>query len=187
MSERRDRYTFTERQLDLFTACIDSWRTTTFWSLMYMQSFLFGAANVDNIGHELDEQPAQYELIFKHYYGENFSSITRLNVQTEPKYFKPYLVALKAGRGSEAARIKRGWLEEIKNAAEIFGSLNPFWNATEFNTMMSHFIRLLCSAAESDILGKYQEIGDVYLVLDRLAGDLGEYMAVGIIRQFNIE
>lgn len=31
---------------------------------MYMQVFLFDAASVDGIGHELDTQPAQYEITF---------------------------------------------------------------------------------------------------------------------------
>ena len=154
---------------------------------MYMQSFLFGAANVENIGHELEEQPAQYELIFRHYYGKRFSEIARLSVENEPRYFKPYLAALKAGRGTEAAGIKQRWLAEMKEAADIFGSMNPFWNGAEFETMLSHYIKILCTAAENDILGTYQEIGYAYLVLDRLAGDLGEYMALGIIRQFHVE
>ena len=64
MNPRPDIYVVTERQRDLLSACIESWRSTTFWVLMYMQSFLFRAENVDNIGRELDTQPARYELIF---------------------------------------------------------------------------------------------------------------------------
>lgn len=186
MNAREDSYSFTERQYGLFTACIDSWRTTTFWTLMYMQSFLFDAKNTDNIGRELDTQPAQYELIFRHYYGEGFASIGRLSVEASPKYFKPFLTALKAGRGTEASEMKRRWLLEVESAAEKFARINPFWSAAVFKTMLTHYITLLCTSAENDVLGKYQEIGDTYLVLDRLAGELGEYMAVGIIRQFNI-
>ena len=152
-----------------------------------MQSFLFGAINTENIGRELDAQPAQYDLIFRHYYGAAFSSISRLSTEAEPKYFKPFLSALKAGRGTEASEIERRWLAETKNAAAIFGALNPFWNTAEFETMLTHFIKLLCQSAENDMLGKYQKIGNSFLVLDRLAGDLGEYMAVGIIRQFHVE
>lgn len=186
MNGGQDQYTFTERQLDLFRACIDSWRSTTFWALMYMQSFLFGATNVDNIGHELDTQPAQYALIFRQYYGKAFASVTSLNTELEPQFFKPYLTALKEGRGTESAAIKRNWLAEIKKAAAIFGSMNPYWSATLFDTMLSHYVNLLCVSAENDILGKYQEIGNSYLILDRLAVDLGEYMAVGIIKQFQV-
>ncbi|KAB4834903.1 hypothetical protein [Lawsonibacter faecis] len=59
-----DEYTFTERQFFLFRACIDSWGSKIFWAFMYMQVFLFDAASVDGIGHELDTQPAQYEITF---------------------------------------------------------------------------------------------------------------------------
>lgn len=180
-------YVFSETQLKLAGACIDSWRTTTFWALMYMQSFLFDAKNIHNIGHELETQPAQYEIIFNHYYGQSFSSISHLSAETAPKYFKPFLTALKAGRGTEASEIRRSWLAEMRKASALFGAMNPFWDTAEFNSMLTHYVTLLCDSAENDILGKYQEIGTSYLVLCRLAGDLGEYMAMGIIRQFHIE
>ncbi len=187
MNPRPDIYVVTERQRDLLSACIESWRSTTFWVLMYMQSFLFRAENVDNIGRELDTQPARYELIFAHYYGEAFSSVIRMNTQTEAGYFRPFLLALRAGRGTEASEIKRRWLEEIRYAAAKFGAMNPFWSTAVLETMLTHYIRLVCASAEDDMLGKYQEIGQAYLVLDQLAKDLGEYFAVGIIRQFKID
>ena len=67
--KRLDLYTFSERQLILLNTCINAWRGSTFWALMYMQSRLFHAENVDSIYRELQAQPAQYDQIMERYYG----------------------------------------------------------------------------------------------------------------------
>ena len=51
--KRLDLYTFSEHQLILLNTCINAWRGSTFWALMYMQSRLFHAENVDSIYREL--------------------------------------------------------------------------------------------------------------------------------------
>ena len=113
--KRLDLYTFSERQLILLNTCINAWRGSTFWALMYMQSRLFHAENVDSIYRELQAQPAQYDQI-----------------------------------------------------------------------MERHNTTLLCDAADQDLLGNYHAISASYLLLDQLACEMGEYMSVGIIRQFHI-
>ena len=45
--KRLDLYTFSEHQLILLNTCINAWRGSTFWALMYMQSRLFHAENVE--------------------------------------------------------------------------------------------------------------------------------------------
>ena len=50
--KRLDLYTFSEHQLILLNTCINAWRGSTFWALMYMQSRLFHAENVDSIYRE---------------------------------------------------------------------------------------------------------------------------------------
>ena len=66
--KRLDLYTFSEHQLILLNTCINAWRGSTFWALMYMQSRLFHAENVDSIYRELQAQPAQYDQIMERYY-----------------------------------------------------------------------------------------------------------------------
>ena len=52
--------------------------------------------------------------------------------------------------------------------------------------MFIHNTTLLCDAADQDLLGNYHAISTSYLLLDQLACEMGEYMSVGIIRQFHI-
>lgn len=186
MDSRPEIYNATEKQLELVNASVSSWRCTTFWALMYMQSFLFDACNIEAIGQELATQPAQYEHIFSYYYGENFASNCNLYSEDEDGYFSSYLLELKAGHSPQAIEIKQQWLENVKGVAEEFCKRNPYWSGEIMHSMMAHFTELLCASAEDDMLGKYQHIGMHYLVLDRLAEELGLYIALGIIRQFGV-
>ena len=45
---------------------------------------------------------------------------------------------------------------------------------------------LLVGSIDMLILGTYRKVGLNYLMLERLAADLGSYMGLGIIRQFQI-
>ena len=94
--KRLDLYTFSERQLILLNTCINAWRGSTFWALMYMQSRLFHAENVDSIYRELQAQPAQYDQIMERYYG--IQLIVGAAAAGSPlyRYYAAYLDALDA-------------------------------------------------------------------------------------------
>ena len=59
-------------------------------------------------------------------------------------------------------------------------------DASLWSSMFIHNTTLLCDAADQDLLGNYHAISASYLLLDQLACEMGEYMSVGIIRQFHI-
>ena len=155
--KRLDLYTFSERQLILLNTCINAWRGITFWALMYMQSRLFHAENVDSIYRELQAQPAQYDQIMERYYG----------------------IQLIVGAAAAGSPLYRYYAARLS-------ALNPHWDASLWSSMFIHNTTLLCDAADQDLLGNYHAISASYLLLDQLACEMGEYMSVGIIRQFHI-
>ena len=166
--KRLDLYTFSEHQLILLNTCINAWRGSTFWALMYMQSRLFHAENVDSIYRELQAQPAQYDQIMERYYG----------IQ---------LITGTAAAGSPLYRYYAAYLDDLNRlTAARLSALNPHWDASLWSSMFIHNTTLLCDAADQDLLGNYHAISASYLLLDQLACEMGEYMSVGIIRQFHI-
>lgn len=94
--KRLDLYTFSEHQLILLNTCINAWRGSTFWALMYMQSRLFHAENVDSIYRELQAQPAQYDQIMERYYGIQLITGTAAAGSPLYRYYAAYLDALDA-------------------------------------------------------------------------------------------
>ena len=179
-------YRVTEQQLDLFSACINSWRSSTFWALMYLQSFLFGASNVASIEQEVSDLPTLYAQIFERFYGAKYASLFSSNPHHNDSFLKQYMTELVTKQRRAAAETKKRWLDYAIFVSERFGMLNPHWSASIWEPMLTHYIELICACADDDLLGKYQEVGDTYLILDGLSSDLGEYMAIGIIKQFNI-
>ena len=78
------------------------------------------------------------------------------------------------------------WLDLNRLTAARLSALNPHWDASLWSSMFIHNTTLLCDAADQDLLGNYHAISASYLLLDQLACEMGEYMSVGIIRQFHI-
>ena len=102
------------------------------------------------------------------------------------RYYAAYLDALDARQRSQAERIRCQWLDLNRLTAARLSALNPHWDASLWSSMFIHNTTLLCDAADQDLLGNYHAISASYLLLDQLACEMGEYMSVGIIRQFHI-
>ena len=111
--KRLDLYTFSEHQLILLNTCINAWRGSTFWALMYMQSRLFHAENVDSIYRELQAQPAQYDQIMERYYGIQLITGTAAAGSPLYRYYAAYLDALDALDARQRSRLSAsaasGW------------------------------------------------------------------------------
>ncbi len=185
MNDILDSYTFSEQQLALFNDSVNAWRGSIFWALMYMQSKLFHADNVESIYYELQNQYKQYEAMMQKYY--------KLNLGTEVPagsplyhYYATYLDYLSERKREQAEETRRKWLELDRLTATRLADLNPYWDASTWSTLFIHNTQMLCQAADEDLLGNYNAISRYYLILDRLAREMGEYMAVGIIRQFQV-
>ena len=103
------------------------------------------------------------------------------------RYYPAYLTYLDGRRRNLDDEIRLKWLELDRQTAAQLALLNPFWDSSVWGTLFVHNTELLCQAADQDLLGNYRAISNTYLVLDRLAREMGEYMGVGIIRQFQIE
>ena len=85
-----------------------------------------------------------------------------------------------------AARLSASAASGWTSTAARLSALNPHWDASLWSSMFIHNTTLLCDAADQDLLGNYHAISASYLLLDQLACEMGEYMSVGIIRQFHI-
>ena len=186
MDHKPGSYTFSGPQMALLNGCVNARRGSIFWALMYMQSRLFHAENVDSIYNALQLQYKQYEYIMSHYYQ------IRLDKEIPAgsplyRYYPAYLNYLDGRRRNLADEIRLKWLELDRQTAAQLALLNPFWDSSVWGTLFVHNTELLCQAADQDLLGNYRAISNTYLVLDRLAREMGEYMGVGIIRQFQIE
>ena len=99
-------------------------------------------------------------------------------------YYDTYLEHLKQRQRRQAEQIRQQWLELNRLTAQRLAELNPHWESSLWGSMFTHNTNLLCQAADQDLLGNYRAISSSYLLLDRLAQEMGEYMATGIIRQF---
>ena len=153
-----DLYTFSEHQLILLNTCINAWRGSTFWALMYMQSRLFHAENVDSIYRELQAQPAQYDQIMGATMASSSLSVPRRQATPLYRYYAAYLDALDARWRSQAERIRRQWLDLNRLTAARLSALNPHWDASLWSNMFIHNTTLLCDAADQDLLGNYHAI-----------------------------
>lgn len=181
-----DSLNMSENQYELVKMCVDAWQLGIFWGLMYMQSRLFDADNAKSMEEELGVMPKYYDEILQLYYGKSIGSM--IGEQIEPLYnfFIEYLKLVAARKRAQAAELKQQWLIAMEKAAHRLADLNPYWSANVWETTLTHMVQLLSNAIDSNIMGQYKKIGDIYLVLDRLATELGAYMGIGIIRQFNI-
>ena len=177
---------FSETQYDLVQICIDAWRLGSFWSILYMQSRMFDGDNAKSMEEELSAIPKQYGAILQPYYGPAVGTLISARIQTIYGFYIEYLDLVISRRRSRAEEVKQAWLLAADDAGQTISEQNPYWDAHMWSTMLRHMVTLLVGSIDMLILGTYRKVGLNYLMLERLAADLGSYMGLGIIRQFQI-
>ncbi len=176
----------TPEQYEVLASCANIWRHNVFWSLMALQQKLFSLPNAPVSEKEVLDLAGRYAELFRQYYGPN--TARRIGSAAE-RYYRLYLsyleeICLKSGK--EPCPAEDDWVESARGIARELSTLNDFWREREWRAMLIHQIDILASEAKSTAAGDYSQTPLNYDVLDGICTEMGNYMALGLIRQFEI-
>ena len=156
----------TPEQYEVLASCANIWRHNVFWSLMALQQKLFSLPNAPVSEKEVLDLAGRYAELFRQYYGPN--------------------TARRIGSAAEPCPAEDDWVESARGIARELSTLNDFWREREWRAMLIHQIDILASEAKSTAAGDYSQTPLNYDVLDGICTEMGNYMALGLIRQFEI-
>lgn len=176
----------TPEQYEVLVSCANIWRHNVFWSLMALQQKLFSLPNASVSEKEVLDLAGKYAGIFRQYYGPNAARKMGSAVERYCRLYLGYLDELCLKSGKKPCPAGDNWVKAAGDIARELAALNEFWREREWRAMLTHQIDVLANEAQSTAAGDYGKTPFNYDVLDSVCTEMGNYMALGLIRQFGI-
>lgn len=176
----------TRTQLDVLADIQTVWQHNVFWTYMYMQSSMFNSPNQLVIEEGILSLADAYGRLLGQYYGNGTKMILEKDIEAFFKTYIQYIEKLTQGEQAAQTELHQQWKEIGRKLAQKLSDLNPYWGMPEWNAMILQQIKMLDMEADNCLQGKYNSLESSFELFSRLATDMGNYMASGVIKQFGI-
>ncbi len=176
----------TQEQYEVFGDCENIWRHNIFWSLMALECKLFTLPNSYVAESEIMDMVRQYGSLFKRYYSGDTANKLSAIVNDYCTLYLNFLKDIGNQHGVGTCPSEQKWIATGGALAKLFSELNDFWQEREWRAMITHQMEILCNEARSTAAGAYGKMPFNYDVLDSMCTEMSNYMALGLIRQFQI-
>lgn len=173
----------TQEQFEVYQAFSNFATDHLFWSLAYLNAALFHCPNREAVRRKLLALPEQHERLITYFYHSPEGVATAAALGRANRAFIQYIDAT-AGRDSEACdRCEAVWNEAIDAAAANLARLNPDWKREIWKAMLTQEYNMLRDIARATAEGNYEVFPKHTPLCARLARDMSEYLANGVVRQ----
>lgn len=171
-------------QLRLINLIRMLWEQHTVWTKMTIMSIVQDLPNESFVTERLLQNPKDFGKALEPFYGAKIASKFS-DLLTEHLVIAAELVkASKAGDNIAAEELERSWYNNADNIALLLGSINPYWSAEEWRSLLHHHLSLVKAEAIAFLNEDFEATVQLYDELERQALEMADVMAKGIIKQF---
>lgn len=160
------------------------WEQHVVWTRLTILSMVFSLPDVDLVTNRLLRNPKDFEAALKPFYGEKIASQFAALFTTHLVIASQLVKAAKAGDAKAAAEAEKSWYANADQIAAFLGSINPYWSANQWRTMLHEHLALTKAEAVAMLTKNYGESISLFDEIEKQALEMADVMAYGIIRQF---
>lgn len=165
-------------------------RTLWFEHVMWTRSFITGTAfdtpDLEASTKRLLQNPSDFAKVLRPFYGEQKASQFEMLLTDHLMIAAQLVNAAKAGDTKTANEQRIKWYANADAIASFLSSINPFWSAKIWQTMLYDHLKMTENEAVYLLTGKYAESVAEFDRIEDQALKMADYMAQGIINQFKI-
>jgi len=161
------------------------WSQHVYWTRMFIISTVFSLPDIDTTTKRLLRNPEDFRAALRPFYGagaDRFADLLREHLLIAAQLVK----AAKAGDSKTAADAEKRWYENADEIAAYLGSINPYWSAEEWRSMLYEHLALTKKEAVEMLTGKYSDSISTFDDVEREALVMAGVMADGLIKQFGL-
>lgn len=173
----------TQDQFEVYEAFGNYATDHLFWSLVYLNAALFHCPNREAVRRKLLLLPEQHERLITYFYNTAEGVSVASAMQRASRAFIRYIDALADGKPGGCADCEAQWREAIDTIAANLALLNPDWRRDIWKTMLTQEYDMLLRIAKATQAGKYEAFPQDTPLCARLARDMSQYLASGIVKQ----
>lgn len=149
------------------------------WRILYINSELEGHANAQALADKLMETSREAQLVIVGMNPSPMAAKLADDVVRSNELFIAYVKRLKAGESVE--QIHQAWEQNNRQMADLLQQVIP--GQISWQAMFDHECDLLRKVIEDVNAGKFRTLTDITPLLQRLAADMADYLAYGVLHQ----
>lgn len=185
-NSRRASRACTVRELELINLMRHLWEQHVFWTRLVILSMVFDLPDVNVITNRLLRNPKDFKSALIPFYGEE-TAAEFANLLTSHLTIAAELVAAsKENNTNAAADAERRWHQNADEIAEFLGSINPYWSAAEWRSMLREHLAMAKQEAVDYLTKDYEHSVSLFDDIEKMALRMTDVMSDGIVRQFSL-
>jgi hypothetical protein len=171
-------------QMNLIFRARMLWRDLATWLRAYMVSLYGGVGNTEDISKRLFRIPVEHGNIFKVFFGDQ-ATAQYINLLTE------YIAILESLFNAQINNdvntindLTRQLYQNVINTAALLASVNPFWQQSEWVTLLNAFTSMQLEEATTFLTKEYSKNIDIFDSNLSLTNIIGDYFSEGLTNYF---
>lgn len=161
------------------------WEQHIMWVRMLLISIAENLKDLEATQARLLRNPKDIANVFRPYYGANVANQIEKLLTEHLAIGKDLIVALKNKNQEKANILSTKWYQNADEMAEIFSSINPFYNKEEVRRMLYDHLRLTTEEVKARLRGDYVADINAYDMVQKEILIMSQFFVKGIVRQFS--
>jgi len=177
---------YTQNQVNLSNKLRKLWEQHVMWTRSFIISVAHSLPDLDEVTARLLQNPVDFGAALKPYYGEMKSKMFTDLLTQHLKIGGDLVKASKAGETMKANDLRNQWYANADEIAKFLSEINPFWDRGSWQKMMYDHLGMTEDEAGKRLHSQYREDIKEYEFIEHEALQMADYMAEGLIKQFEL-
>lgn len=174
-------------QMNIINTLRKLWEQHIMWTRSFIISTAMNLPDLDLVTKRLLRNPTDFANVLRVYYGNvkagEFEELLRQHLLIGAALVN----AAKAGDTAAATETRKKWYANADEIATFLASINPNWDKQEWQRLLYDHLRMTEDEATYRLKGQYSQDIMIFDLIEDEALRMADYMAQGIIKQFNIQ
>ena len=160
------------------------WEQHIFWTRSFIISNVLGLKDLEFVTQRLLRNPKDFADVLKIYYG-NYNATRFQKLLEDHLLIAADLVnSAKQGDSSAVAEIEKKWYKNADDIAMLLASLNPYWDAQQWKSLMYEHLKMVKQEAVDTITSQFKHSVESFDAMEDNALRMADFLTSGIIKQF---
>ena len=161
-----------------------AWEQHVYWMRMLLISIAERLKDLEEVSARLLRNPTDIANIFGIFYTEEQAGIIEDLLSEHLQIGAALITALRDENTAEAENLKTQWYLNADQMADMFSSINPFFDLEEVRRMLYNHLDLTTEEVMMRLAGNYAADIDAFDRVEQEAIMMADYFSTGIIQQF---
>jgi hypothetical protein len=167
-------------QMNLIFRARMLWRDLATWLRAYMVSLYGGIGNAEAISNRLYRIPLEYGNILRLYFGDQVTGQFMNLLVQYIALLQSLFVALRDNDVDSINNLTQQIYQNVDERAEFLARINPFWNKSEWLSLITAFTSMHIDQATTFLAQEYEGNLAIFDRILALTSIIGDYLSQGL-------